>query len=261
MKRLYPSKLKLCRLKSRGSLRSLALLKLANLVFAWSTRRRPNFRRVRPTIISRAASTTRCARRRAKRWSSSGSGPIRIGQGIEFDYSCVHAAWALRDAGQSRGHREQQSRNRLDRLRRLRCAGLRTAGRGRGRGGVPRHRRERRDARLRRPDRDQSGRTNSSRARRADHRQRSRAASTWPRIASSSTPRSRAWASRARRAKRRTSFREARVFARELGFPVLCVRSFVLGGRGDGDHLQRRPARLIRRVRAADHARRAAAGR
>jgi carbamoyl-phosphate synthase large subunit len=28
-----------------------------------------------------------------------GSGPIRIGQGIEFDYSCVHAAWALRASG------------------------------------------------------------------------------------------------------------------------------------------------------------------
>lgn len=28
-----------------------------------------------------------------------GSGPIRIGQGIEFDYSCVHAAWALKNAG------------------------------------------------------------------------------------------------------------------------------------------------------------------
>jgi len=28
-----------------------------------------------------------------------GSGPIRIGQGIEFDYSCVHAAWALRESG------------------------------------------------------------------------------------------------------------------------------------------------------------------
>ena len=28
-----------------------------------------------------------------------GSGPIRIGQGIEFDYACVHAAFALRDAG------------------------------------------------------------------------------------------------------------------------------------------------------------------
>jgi len=28
-----------------------------------------------------------------------GSGPIRIGQGIEFDYCCVHAAFALRDEG------------------------------------------------------------------------------------------------------------------------------------------------------------------
>ncbi|MBM7865814.1 carbamoyl-phosphate synthase large subunit [Heliobacterium gestii] len=28
-----------------------------------------------------------------------GSGPIRIGQGIEFDYCSVHAAWALRGAG------------------------------------------------------------------------------------------------------------------------------------------------------------------
>ncbi len=28
-----------------------------------------------------------------------GSGPNRIGQGIEFDYSCVHAVMALRAAG------------------------------------------------------------------------------------------------------------------------------------------------------------------
>ncbi|MFZ5468612.1 MAG: carbamoyl-phosphate synthase large subunit [Myxococcota bacterium] len=28
-----------------------------------------------------------------------GSGPIRIGQGIEFDYCCVHASFALREAG------------------------------------------------------------------------------------------------------------------------------------------------------------------
>lgn len=27
-----------------------------------------------------------------------GSGPIRIGQGIEFDYCCVHGAWAIKDA-------------------------------------------------------------------------------------------------------------------------------------------------------------------
>lgn len=28
-----------------------------------------------------------------------GSGPIRIGQGVEFDYCCVHGAWALKEAG------------------------------------------------------------------------------------------------------------------------------------------------------------------
>lgn len=28
-----------------------------------------------------------------------GSGPIRIGQGIEFDYCCVHCVWALKDMG------------------------------------------------------------------------------------------------------------------------------------------------------------------
>ena len=28
-----------------------------------------------------------------------GSGPIRIGQGVEFDYSTVHSIWAIREAG------------------------------------------------------------------------------------------------------------------------------------------------------------------
>ncbi len=28
-----------------------------------------------------------------------GAGPNRIGQGIEFDYCCVHACYALADAG------------------------------------------------------------------------------------------------------------------------------------------------------------------
>ncbi len=28
-----------------------------------------------------------------------GGGPNRIGQGIEFDYCCCHASFALRDAG------------------------------------------------------------------------------------------------------------------------------------------------------------------
>ncbi|KMT21089.1 carbamoyl-phosphate synthase (glutamine-hydrolyzing) large subunit [Clostridium cylindrosporum] len=28
-----------------------------------------------------------------------GSGPIKIGQGVEFDYCCVHGVWAIKDAG------------------------------------------------------------------------------------------------------------------------------------------------------------------
>ena len=28
-----------------------------------------------------------------------GSGPNRIGQGIEFDYACVHAVFALKEQG------------------------------------------------------------------------------------------------------------------------------------------------------------------
>ncbi len=36
---------------------------------------------------------------KSKRAIVIGSGPIRIGQGIEFDYSSVHAVWALREAG------------------------------------------------------------------------------------------------------------------------------------------------------------------
>ena len=28
-----------------------------------------------------------------------GSGPIRIGQGVEFDYASVHCVWSLKEAG------------------------------------------------------------------------------------------------------------------------------------------------------------------
>src|SRR3712207_8982282 len=45
-----------------------------------------------------------------------GSGPNRIGQGIEFDYSCVHAVMALQDAGYERSEEhtsELQSRQYL----------------------------------------------------------------------------------------------------------------------------------------------------
>ena len=35
-----------------------------------------------------------------------GSGPIRIGQGVEFDYATVHAVWAIQNAGYEGNYRE-----------------------------------------------------------------------------------------------------------------------------------------------------------
>ena len=72
-----------------------------------------------------------------------GSGPNRIGQGIEFDYCCVHASFALRDAGLRDGHGQLQPRDGVDRLRHLRPPLLRAAHlrgraqRHRGRAGAP----------------------------------------------------------------------------------------------------------------------------
>ena len=60
-----------------------------------------------------------------------GSGPNRIGQGVEFDYCCVHAAFALRDAGLRDRDGQLQPRDRLDRLRHERPAVLRAAHRRR----------------------------------------------------------------------------------------------------------------------------------
>ena len=65
-----------------------------------------------------------------------GSGPNRIGQGIEFDYCCVHAAFALQGSRVRDDHGQLQPRDRLHRLRHLRPALLRAAHRrGRARGG------------------------------------------------------------------------------------------------------------------------------
>ncbi len=65
-----------------------------------------------------------------------GSGPNRIGQGIEFDYCCVHAAFALQGSRLRDDHGELQPRDRLHRLRHLRPSLFRAAhGRGRARGG------------------------------------------------------------------------------------------------------------------------------
>ena len=63
-----------------------------------------------------------------------GSGPNRIGQGVEFDYCCVRAAMAFRELGLPHGDGELEPGDGLHRLRHLRRALLRAAhARGRAR--------------------------------------------------------------------------------------------------------------------------------
>ncbi len=56
-----------------------------------------------------------------------GAGPNRIGQGIEFDYCCVHAAYALARHGLRDDHGQLQPRDRVDRLRHIRSSLLRAS--------------------------------------------------------------------------------------------------------------------------------------
>ena len=80
-----------------------------------------------------------------------GGGPNRIGQGIEFDYCCVHAAYALREAGFETIMVNCNPETVSHRLRHLRPAVFRAADRrGRDRPGPPRAA-ERHAARLHRP--------------------------------------------------------------------------------------------------------------
>ena len=65
-----------------------------------STRARARSRRGRTTTTRPGASRTRRRRQAtAKRVVILGSGPNRIGQGIEFDYCCVHAVQTFRSLG------------------------------------------------------------------------------------------------------------------------------------------------------------------
>ena len=197
---------------------------------AWSIRPPPSFPRSRPTTIFRAARLDEMRPTPREAVVVVGSGPIRIGQGIEFDYSCVHAAWALSEAGRSAvvvNNNPETVSTDFDISDTL---VFEPPGAGRSRGNVPRHQAPRRDACLRRTDRDQSRRR--ARAARRDPSSAAIAVrSTWPRdreqfeaaLARLGVARPEGRAAR--------SFREARVIARELGFPVLVRPSFVLGGR------------------------------
>ena len=98
--------------------------------------RRRGRRASRPTTTRPGARPTR--RRRtatAPRVVILGSGPNRIGQGIEFDYCCVHAAQAFRALGYEAVMVNSQPRDGLDRLRHERPPLLRAA---RCRGGARR---------------------------------------------------------------------------------------------------------------------------
>ena len=183
--------------------------------------------------------TTRRPRSRRSRTAPKviilGSGPNRIGQGIEFDYSCVHAVMALRDGRLRDRDGQLQPRDGVDRLRHRRPAVLRAADlRGRARG------------RARRAGSPAPSPASSARS-------AGRPRSAWP--SGSRTPACRCWAPSPRRstwprtAARSagcsprpgcprpstappTSFDEAKAVADEIGYPVLVRPSYVLGGRG-----------------------------
>ncbi len=64
-----------------------------------STPARPSSRRRPPTCTRPTTRSARPSRRHSKKIMVLGGGPNRIGQGIEFDYCCVHAALAMREDG------------------------------------------------------------------------------------------------------------------------------------------------------------------
>ena len=97
---------------------------------AASTRAPARSRRARTTSTRPAARPTRRRPRRGRSVVILGSGPNRIGQGIEFDYCCVHAGAELPRAGLRGRDGQLQPGDGLDRLRHLRPALLRAARRG-----------------------------------------------------------------------------------------------------------------------------------
>ena len=163
-----------------------------------------------------------------------GGGPNRIGQGIEFDYCCVHAAYAL-DGGRLRDdHGQLQSGDGLDRLRHVGPALFRAADRrGRARDppcrGVARHASWRHRP-VRRADSAEARRRRSrTRASRSSAPRPTR--STSPRTASASPRWSTGSACRQPLNGIARSRDEAIAVAERIGYPVLTRPSYVLGGR------------------------------
>ena len=165
-----------------------------------------------------------------------GSGPIRIGQGIEFDYCSVRAAWAIREMGLDAvviNNNPETVSTDYDACIRLYFEPLDTesrARRDRPRAGA--HRRAAaRGPHLRRPDGDRPGQGPGLR-RCADRRADRRGDRDRPRIGSGSPRCSTSWASRGRAGGSRRTTAELRRRSRRSGLPVIVRPSWVIGGRG-----------------------------
>ena len=203
----------------------------------WSTRAPPSSR-PRRRISTRP--TPRPARRRRRRPSPRpaalviGSGPVRIGQGIEFDYCAVQAADAFRRAGLERRDGQLEPRDRVDRLRRVDAPVLRAA---RRRERAERHRvetpapgagRSAGRGRVRRPDpaepRRPAGRTPGAAARLDletidQAEERTRFSALLDRLGIPQPEGGMA-----------ESIEEALTLAERIGYPVIVRPSFVIGG-------------------------------
>ena len=160
-----------------------------------------------------------------------GSGPNRIGQGIEFDYCCVHAAMTVRESGRDAvmvncnpetvsTDYDTSDRLYFEPLTLEDVLGDRRARAARGR-----------DRPVRRPDAAQA-RRRAGRGRRAAARARASTRSTSPRTAGASARCSTSSALKAPAVRdRRTTPRRRWRPRRGVGFPVLVRPSYVLGGR------------------------------
>ena len=96
--------------RSRTCARCATALGVASgLQAAWTPAPRSS-RPTRPTSTPPTSRRTRPPPTDRKKVMILGGGPNRIGQGIEFDYCCVHAAFALREAGYETHHGQLATR-------------------------------------------------------------------------------------------------------------------------------------------------------
>ena len=159
-----------------------------------------------------------------------GGGPNRIGQGIEFDYCCVHAAFALREIGvesimvNCNPETVSTDYDTSDRLyfEPLTFEDVMSIVDKEKPDGVIVQFGGQTPLKLA---------TRAGEGRRADYRHQSRTASTGPKTASGLTRWSTSSNCNSRSAERRRSYEETLKIANKLGYPLLIRPSFVLGGR------------------------------